>query len=424
MHEMTLPPMGTLIGDPLPGAPALAARGGLPTGVRTIQLIHPEQPDVPASLAEGRLVRRDRPLTVEVWYPAAPRGGERHAVYQEVMGRADWNNLEPFTFEGRALRDAAPDVAGGPYPVVVISHGYPGSRMLLSNLSENLCGKGYVVMNIAHTDNTYEDFRPQGSMESALIQRTLDQRFVIGMLPELNRAGWLEGMLTPERVGLIGFSMGGYGLLRTLGAQAGENARKLCGALAELLCDPEGFRGLEAVRAAVAFAPATFFLDEATAARIGVPTLWVCGSADKTVGYDAVHAFCEKATGSDRTFLTFENCGHNVANNPAPSQAAGRDWTIMKRWADPVWDTRRLNDVNCHFVTAFMDLHLKGMADRKRFFDVPVRRGSDAVWRVDASGTPAQGHTYWPGFVEGNAAGLMLEQLSAEREGMSEEAGA
>ena len=39
-------PMGTLFGDPLPGAPEMAHRGDTVTGVRTICLTNPDQPDV------------------------------------------------------------------------------------------------------------------------------------------------------------------------------------------------------------------------------------------------------------------------------------------------------------------------------------------------------------------------------------------
>lgn len=77
--------------------------------------------------------------------------------------------------------------------MVVIFHGYPGSRYLLVNLAENLSTKGYVVISIGHTDNTYEDFSKQGSLESALIHRSLEQRFVIGQIPAMNEAGFLEG---------------------------------------------------------------------------------------------------------------------------------------------------------------------------------------------------------------------------------------
>jgi predicted dienelactone hydrolase len=60
-----------------------------------------------------------------------------------------------------------PDAAPGPYPLLIVSHGYPGNRFLLSHLAENLASKGYVVASIDHTDSTYSD---QAAFASTLAQ--------------------------------------------------------------------------------------------------------------------------------------------------------------------------------------------------------------------------------------------------------------
>ncbi len=406
-----LHPMGTVLGDPLPGAPALAARGDTVTGVRTITLIHPGQADVGAGMKDGRYPRYDRPLRVEAWYPALPGREEERAVYTDHMGRADLNSLKPFSIDGRAYRNAAPDPSKGPCPVIVISHGYPGSRILLVNLAENLSSKGYVVLSIGHTDNIYEDFLAKGSLESALIHRSLDQRFVISRLSELNREGFLRGMLQPGCVGLIGFSMGGYGALRTVGARISEKALESFAPFADEIREAADWKGDKTVKAAVLFAPATFWFDPDLSGDIDIPTLWFCGTADKTVGYGAVRHFCQNAVRSDRIFISYERCGHNVANNPAPIQALSASWDICKRWADPVWDTGRLNNLNAHFVTAFLDGILKKDAGKAAYLTVPVPCGKDADCRVDASGAPLAPEACWPGFVEGTPAGVILERF-------------
>ena len=396
-------PMGTILGDPLPGAPALAARGNTVTGVRTITLIQPGQADVLAGKKDGRFPRYDRPLQIEVWYPAKPGAKDQRAVYTDHMGRLDLNNLTPYSIAGRAYRNAEPDRSQGPCPVIVISHGYPGSRILLVNLAENLSSKGYAVLSIGHTDNTYEDFPAIGSIESAVIHRSLDQRFVISQLKALNEESFLRGLLLPDAVGLIGFSMGGYGALRTVGARISEQVMKETFApIAEELKEAEGWHGDKTVKAAALFAPAAFWFDPALSGDIDVPTLWFCGTADKTVGYDNVRQFCLGAEHSDRIFISYERCGHNVANNPAPPEARSSSWEIYKRWSDPVWDTWRLNNLNCHFVTAFMDGILKGDAEKTSYLSVPTPCGRDAD---SAKGTA------WPGFVEGIPAGVILERF-------------
>ena len=398
-------PIGHLTGDPVPGAPELASRGSCVTGVRTLVLTDPDRANVPAGMKDGVFSRYDRVLRVEVWYPALPGSDQDRAVYTDHMGRADLGNLEPFPIAGRAFRDAEPDPSAGPSPAVVISHGYPGSRFLLVNLAENLSSKGYVVFSIGHTDNTYEDFPAAGSLESGLIHRSQDQRFVISMLPRLNREGFLKGMLLPEKTGLVAFSMGGYGALRTVGARLSAKTLEDFRACAAELEEEENFHGLKTVRAAALFAPATFFLDEDCSDDIDIPTLWFCGTADYTVGYSRVRRFCERAVHSDRILVSYLNCGHNVANNPAPPEAYSRPWEIFKRWSDPVWDTRRLNDANCHFLTAFLDFYLKGDAKKADYLQEPAS---------GIPGQPAAKPAEWKGFREGTAAGIRLEVFPAE----------
>ncbi|MFN2324121.1 MAG: dienelactone hydrolase, partial [Trueperaceae bacterium] len=87
-----------------------------------------------------------RPLTLEVWYPAAlPEGVVAGGTYDIVT-----RDGTPAQLKGRGVRDAEPAVDGGPYPLVVLSHGYPGNRFLIAHFGENLASKGYVVVSIDH----------------------------------------------------------------------------------------------------------------------------------------------------------------------------------------------------------------------------------------------------------------------------------
>jgi hypothetical protein len=197
-------PLGTLYGDAMPGAPELAARGSRQVGVRTVALVHAGQVDVLRGLKEGGSPKYDRKLKVELWYPALLAAGQKEiCTYSDFMGRADQpGTLVPFSFVGRAARDASPDLKAGPFPLVVLSHGYPGSRYLLSYLCENLASKGYVVAAIAHADSTYED---TAAFASTLVNRPLDQRFVLDeMLSPSDKGAFWAGLCDPARVGLSG----------------------------------------------------------------------------------------------------------------------------------------------------------------------------------------------------------------------------
>ena len=209
-----------LYGDPLPDAPQLSVRGAHTIGVRTLNLVNKDQIDILNS-KEGKDPMYDRPLTVEVWYPAnVPDGTEASVTYEEVMGtRGDsLRPLIPFTFKGRALRDASSDASTGMFPLVVVSHGYVGSRYIMSYLGENLASKGYVVVAIDHTDSTFKD---ANVFQSTLLNRAKDIKFVLNEMARLSspKSGDdLAGVIDTENTGIVGYSMGGYGAVINAGA--------------------------------------------------------------------------------------------------------------------------------------------------------------------------------------------------------------
>lgn len=410
-------PLGSVIGDAMPGAPALAARGPWHIGVRTIEVVNPHQLDIVASLKEKKQVISDRKLKVEVWYPAVKSAEPQITDYTDYIGRSDKpGTLRPFTFVGRALRDATPDVAGGPYPLIIVSHGFPGSRYLMSYLCENLASKGYVVAAIAHTDSTYDDVQ---SFVSTLVNRSPDQEFVISAMLQLSASdGFLHGMADPQKVGLIGYSMGAYGALRTLGAGTNDVVRHFAGKYADPIMASPSDKADSRIKAAVLFAPwggsvgtgQTGLWDTASLAKINIPTFWVAGSQDDIAGYAGIVHLFDAAKNSQRVMLTYDDVLHNAAPNPAPPEA--KTWAEASRWADPVWDTRRLNNINQHFVTAFLDYYLKGDASMWKYLHPKVENSNDGVYALNKDGTKADNFSYWPGFLPRSALGMHLRSLN------------
>ncbi|MCA1792079.1 MAG: hypothetical protein LC667_20180, partial [Thioalkalivibrio sp.] len=281
-----------IFGDLLSDAPALAPRGDYPVGVRTLELVNPDQLDL-LNAVDGVAPMYDRPLTVEVWYPAIIPDGEIEITeYDEVLGVS--NNpdrpLIPFTFLGRALRDAEPDTSGAAFPLVIVSHGYPGSRMMMTYLTENLASKGYVVVAIAHTESTYND---AGPFPSTLLNRSLDILFVLDEFASLGAAdgdSFLAGIINADTTALIGYSMGGYGALNAAGAGYSAQGMGLFGNMsggstaleirsagnAEYAASQD-----ERIKVVVAFAPwgmANGLWDADGLAGLTVPTLFVVGS--------------------------------------------------------------------------------------------------------------------------------------------------
>src|SRR3954471_24934564 len=197
-----------------PSAPELAPYGRYAIGVRTVQATDRNRPDILSTREGNPTARYDRTLTLEVWYPASlaanqKPGGDYLAITRDPAITA--------ALHGQAVRDAAPLTTEAPFPLVIISHGYPGNRYLMSHLGENLASKGFVTVAIDHKDSTYDDQKP---FASTLYNRTFDQLFVLNEMARLGKAGsgsFLSGHLDASRTGIVGYSMGGYGVVNVVG---------------------------------------------------------------------------------------------------------------------------------------------------------------------------------------------------------------
>ncbi len=301
------PPCPDRIDVQRPDAPELAAFGPHDVGVRTIDLVAHDRPDLRGPTLEAPVGRTDRHQRVEVWYPATlPAGVTAGGTYRATTP----DGITHATLHGRAVRDAPPATGNAPFPLVIVSHGYPGNRFLLSHLTENLASKGFVVASIDHPESTYED---RGPFASTLYHRPLDQRFVLDQVERLaaDDDAFLAGRVDASRTAIVGYSMGGYGALVSIGAGVTEAAVDLPFAPPERLLAQHqaGSDALEArrdprVAAVIAIAPWGMnagLWDASGLAGIRTPVLFLAGSADDVSGYEhGVRAIFEGAVNADR----------------------------------------------------------------------------------------------------------------------------
>ncbi len=395
-------------GDALPDAPELALRGTYKVGVRTMELIHKDQIDI-LSAKDGVAPLYDRNLKIEIWYPAEVPGEAIDTIhYDESMGKQDdpKNPLVRYSFSGRAVRNAKPDLSGMPFPLVVVSHGYVGSRLLMTYLTENLASKGYVVVSIDHKESTYSD---AAGFHSTLLNRSQDILFVLNQIAELSKPGipgFLSGLADSDNTGLIGYSMGGYGVLNAAGAGYSDQLVRFFSAMSGgnkaievLTTDNSVYQASRdsRIKAVVAFAPWGMergVWDSDGLKGLNVPTFFVAGSLDDISGYEkGTKAIFEGAVNADRYLLTYVNARHNVAPNPPPLESFSRElpFDFYYHYAEPAWDQRRLNNINQHFVTAFFGIHLKN-EDYGKYIDF----SSESVTKA------------WPGFRARTSVGLEL----------------
>jgi predicted dienelactone hydrolase len=391
-----------------PKAPELAAYGPLAVGVRRIEMVNRDQIDIaalnPRAPKPDVLPRYDRPLTVEMWYPADKdaRGDTSFKTFLR-------DGTTEVTLTGRAIRDAAPVAsAANPFPLVLLSHGYPGNRFLMSHLAENLASKGYVVASIDHKDSTYNDvFNGVAPFGSTLVNRPLDQVFVLDQMAAMNTdaASGMAGLIDASNTGLIGYSMGGYGAVVNAGGGLTETRATIGSPFGTLGIHQEGSATHDAlpdprIKTAVAIGPCCRgFWDAEGLAGIDIPMLFIAGSNDTISGYETgVRALWEGAVNVDRALLTYDGGSHNTAAPIPPPEESfffsdRLGFNVSEHYSDPVWEAVFNNNIAQHFVTSWLDLELKGDRSKSAYLDL-VDIASNGVWSMNDDGTFRDDHTY------------------------------
>lgn len=359
----------TLAGPALPDdvTPELSVGGPYAVGVTTLNLQYSQQ----VENIQGEKQRRS--LKVEVWYPAERAGAGTTYDNETRSGK-------PFSIVTNASRDVEVLTNDFAYPVIVLSHGYTGYRTIMYYLGEHLASYGYIVAGIDHTDSTNEDVDfangPFAGFPSTLMNRSRDQVFTLNAL--LDHALFKE-LADQERAGLIGYSMGGFGAVNTVGgcySFSEELAAQFTGAASQdtakkaqklLNTCAGGKQDSNSVdprwKAMMALAPwggQHKLFDEKALATIAVPVLYVGGEYDDISGYDGIKWLFEHTGSKESQLLTIKNARHNIAPHPAPAQAYGSEFDIG-HYLEPAWRSESLNAINAHFALALMHCYVKNI---------------------------------------------------------------
>jgi predicted dienelactone hydrolase len=115
-------------------------------------------------------------------------------------------------YELHATPDAKP--IPGAKPLVVISHGHGGSDLGHHDLAVYLASHGFVVATLQHPKDNFTDASGDGHTE-VMVGRPIQVKATISML--LDDARWKK-LVDPGRIGVAGFSNGGYTSLLAVGA--------------------------------------------------------------------------------------------------------------------------------------------------------------------------------------------------------------
>ncbi|MDJ0641623.1 MAG: hypothetical protein QNJ15_02295 [Erythrobacter sp.] len=377
-------------------------------------------------LATGGVEPDDRSLMVRMYYPAQQPDGADPITYSHTMTPPA---MEPVTLEyaGRSFSEASP-LSEGKFPLVIMSHGFNGWSTQFSNLAEHIASRGYIVATIDHADMKLEgvaDFLL--SFNRVLAGRSLDQRQVLAQILAASGDG-AEGfyaLIDPEQVGIIGYSMGGYGALATAGGDYDYENGPVSNVPADAIAPVKAAAGEDAgIDAVIAFAPWGGQPDNRvwtsdTLGKVTAPVMLVSGSQDDVSNHaEGVSWVFDQLTGTTRHMLVFREARHNIVGNAfeLPEDAPFRAIEFV---SEPVWRQDRINGINQHFVAAFLDLHLKGDTDKAGYLDVPTANANDSAWETGfgeqlngkfaGEGEPQ----HWRGFQRRWAAGLEMYSKAA-----------
>lgn len=135
-----------------------------------------------------------QPLELGIWYPteATPAPLNMGALTQNVA--------------------TGGSVAGSKLPLIVISHGTGGSFLSHYDSALALAQAGFIVAAVSHTGDTYQD-------QSRAVYILERPRHISRMLDFLLRDWKDHAAIDAQRIGMFGFSSGGFTTLVSIGGQ-------------------------------------------------------------------------------------------------------------------------------------------------------------------------------------------------------------
>ncbi|MEM5582746.1 alpha/beta fold hydrolase [Roseibium sp. AS2] len=233
---------------------------------------------------------RDQDLDVTVWYPAAASGDIVPVGADRIFQGTD------------AFADAP--MRPGTYPLVVFSHGSGASIHKMAWLAGKLAGKGFIVAGPDHPGTTSGDSTPEDTPK--LWQRTDDLSNVISAL--LADPDWGK-VIAADRIGVLGFSLGGAAALELAGARADLEAyARYCETYPDM-ADCVWFAGGRGYRNREAIEVAKLDLRSVDKARFEQSNLDPRVRATVLVDPSLVLAFDEASLAGIRSSLHFINLG-------------------------------------------------------------------------------------------------------------------
>lgn len=150
------------------------------------------------------VAHRDRPLDLHIWYPAG-NGGTQVQLGQNPV------------FTGHRVAVGAAPVPGK-HPLILLSHGLGGNAVNIGWIASHLADRGMIVVGTNHHGSTSHDAYPQETLK--VWHRPADLSSILDYFETGQKH-----LVTPDmnRVGAVGFSLGGFTVLSAVGARVSKD---------------------------------------------------------------------------------------------------------------------------------------------------------------------------------------------------------
>ena len=263
-----------------------------------------------------------RVLDTSIWYPAPPGSG-------------------PIVASTGGVANAPLDLSGGPYPLVLFSHGSCGLPTQSKFLTPLLASWGFVVVAPPHPGNTIFDFpncNTGAALAAAFVERPQDIEYVLNQVlaADLDPMSPLFGAIDESRIAMTGHSYGG---LTTFLVTA---------------IEPR-------ISVAVAMAPATL-----ANSTLPVPSLTMLGGIDSVISNPSARAAYDRSV-SPKMLVEIEHTGHYAFSDACLSTSDCNPPTTLT--------TDEAHDDVLRYVVPFLRARLAGDAAWSPLLGPPAQPG-------------------------------------------------
>jgi predicted dienelactone hydrolase len=146
---------------------------------------------------------RNRPVIVEFWYPT-----DEQNITHDRTDDSVW--IHP-----KEARDVTISEMKKKYPLILMSHGHRGDRRERTWLSDALVRQGYIVASVEHHGNAWYQYNPLSGF--CFWDRAKDISFTLTCLLDNSE---YKDHIDHQKIGFVGYSMGGMTGLALAGAEA------------------------------------------------------------------------------------------------------------------------------------------------------------------------------------------------------------